>query len=288
MLDRLEEIDELENTIIVITSDNGMAFPSAKANAYEYGVHIPLAIRWGNKIKGGRTVDDLVSLIDLAPTFIEAATGEEYSEISAEYPMEGNSLMNLFINEEAKGNSERKAIFASRERHSSSRWNNLSYPQRSIRTENFLYIRNFKPERWPAGAPQKYESDGTLGPAHGGYHDIDSCPTFDFMLENRDNPEVRPFFELAVNKRPGEELFDIKNDPYCLVNLAEDPNYKRELLKQRRALGAYLMETSDPRVTGNGDVYEAYVRYSPIRKFPEPDWLKDDLLIMVPLKNFQK
>lgn len=288
MLDRLEEIDELENTIIVITSDNGMAFPAAKANAYEYGVHIPLAIRWGNKIKGGRTVDDLVSLIDLAPTFIEAATGEEYSEIFAEYPMEGNSLMNLFINEEAKGDSERKAIFASRERHSSSRWNNLTYPQRSIRTEDFLYIRNFKPERWPAGAPQKYESDGTLGPAHGGYHDIDSCPTFDFMLENRDNPEVRPFFELAVNKRPGEELFDIKNDPYCLVNLAEDPNFKRELLKQRRALGAYLMETSDPRVTGNGDVYEAYVRYSPIRKFPEPDWLKDDLLIMVPLKNFQK
>ncbi|MEX2336382.1 MAG: sulfatase [Fulvivirga sp.] len=285
MLKKLEEMGELENTIIVITSDNGMSFPAAKANAYEYGTHVPLAIRWGDSIKGGKVAEDLVSLIDLAPTFLEAATGEGFAEISKEYPMEGKSFMNLILDKEGKTNSERKAVFASRERHSSSRWNNLSYPQRSIRTEDFLYIRNFKPERWPAGAPQKYESDGSLGPEHGAYHDIDACPSFDFILENRDDPSFRSFFELAVNKRPSEELFDIKNDPYCLVNLAENENFREELLKQRAALGSYLMETNDPRVIGNGDVYETYVRYSPIRKFPEPDWLKNNPLNMIHLSH---
>lgn len=277
MLEKLEEIGELENTIVVVTSDNGMSFPRAKANTYEHGVHIPLAIMWGEKIERGRIVGDLVSLIDIAPTFLEAATGSGFRDISKKYPMEGKSLMKLLSND-LNGNShdKRKAVFAARERHSSSRWNNLVYPQRAIRTEDFLYIRNFKPERWPAGAPQKYESDGTLGPEHGGYHDIDASPTFNFMLENRMDPEVRPFFEMAVGKRPAEEFFDIKNDPYSLINLADDPDFEEELLEHRSALGAYLMRTNDPRVTGKGDVYEYYTRYSQIRRFPEPEWLQND------------
>jgi uncharacterized sulfatase len=283
MLEKLEEIGELENTIVVVTSDNGMSFPRAKANAYEYGIHVPLAIMWGNKIKGGRIMDDLVSLIDIAPTFLEAAAGSGFANISKEHPMEGKSLMDLLVgNVEGESAPERKAVFAARERHSSSRWNNLTYPQRVIRTEDFLYIRNFKPVRWPAGAPQKYEPNETLGPGHGGYHDIDACPTFDFMLENRMDPDVRPFFIMAVGKRPAEEFFDIENDPYCLVNLAEDPDFKDELLEHRGALGAYLMKTNDPRVTGNGDIYETYVRYSHIRKFPRPDWLQKDSLFMAP------
>lgn len=276
MVEKLEEMGELDNTIIVVTSDNGMAFPRAKANLYEHGFHVPLAIRWGNNVKGGRVVDDLVSLIDIAPTFLEAVSGEGYGELSRQYPMEGSSLMNLLLADgSGKLDTERGAVFASRERHSSSRWNNLTYPQRSIRTQDYLYIRNFKPERWPAGAPRKYEEDGKLGPEHGAYHDIDACPTFDYLLEYREDQEIRPFFEMAVGKRPAEELFDIKNDPYCLVNLAEDDQYREALLEHRASLGAYLMQTGDPRVTGRGDVYETYIRYSPIRKFPEPDWLEN-------------
>lgn len=288
MLEKLEEIGELENTLIVITSDNGMAFPGAKANTYEYGIHVPLAIMWGDRIKGERIVDDLISLIDIAPTFLEAATGAGFADISEKYPMEGKSLMNLLMDNEAAASAPlRKAVFASRERHSSSRWKNLSYPQRAIRTEDFLYIRNFKPERWPAGAPQKFESDGTLGTEHGGYYDIDSSPTFDFILKHRNDSKIQPFFELAVGKRPAEELYDIKNDPYCLKNLTEDKNFEEELLEHRRALGSYLMQTNDPRVTGNGDIYESYVRYSPLRKFPEPDWLRKDSLIRAPLMNLK-
>ena len=91
MLKTLEEMGELDNTLIVVTSDNGMPFPRAKANCYEYGIHVPMAIRWGHTIKGGRTGDDLVSTLDLAPTFLEAA-GINFSVM----PLEGRSLMTVF------------------------------------------------------------------------------------------------------------------------------------------------------------------------------------------------
>ncbi len=273
MLDLLEKTGKLDHTLVVVTSDNGMAFPRAKATLYEYGFHVPLAIRWGEKVKGGRVTDDIVSLVDLAPTFLEAAGVEHPMKGNRQYQIEGKSLMGILLGKE-KGTegSVRTAACASRERHSSSRWNNLTYPQRCVRTRQYLYIRNFKPERWPAGAPQKYEEDGTLGPMHGAYHDIDACPTMDFLVENRNEPEIGKYFHLAVDKRPAEELFDIINDPGCLNNLAGDPAYNDVLLEHRGELGACLMRTGDPRVTGNGDIYESYIRYSRIRKFPRPDW----------------
>ncbi|MCL6546222.1 MAG: sulfatase-like hydrolase/transferase, partial [Bryobacteraceae bacterium] len=73
MLEVLEKRGELENTLIAVTSDNGMAFPRAKGNLYDFGVRVPLAIRWGSRLRGGRTLDDFVRLTDLAPTFLEAA-----------------------------------------------------------------------------------------------------------------------------------------------------------------------------------------------------------------------
>jgi N-sulfoglucosamine sulfohydrolase len=274
MIKLLEQIGELDNTIIVVTSDNGMAFPRAKASVYEYGFHVPLAIRWANEVKGGRVVEDLVSLIDLAPTYLEA-TRTEYSNEQAEFPIEGRSLMSILLSEkEGLVDPNRTAVYSARERHSSSRWNNLTYPQRALRTSQYLYVRNFKPERWPAGAPQKIEADGSLGAMHDAYHDIDACPTLDFLVAHREDPEIEKYFHLAVDKRPAEELFDIKTDAACLNNLAKNPDYKNVLSAHRAQLGGYLMETDDPRVTGKGEVYETYVRYSPLRQFPVPDWVK--------------
>jgi N-sulfoglucosamine sulfohydrolase len=165
MIQMLEEIGELDNTIIVVTSDNGMPFPRAKANVYEYGIHMPMAVRWGEKVNSGRVVDDLVSLTDLAPTFLELAGVQHPSEVTGEYPMIGVSLKNILLT----GGSgiidpEREAVYSGRERHSSSRWNNLTYPQRAVRTHQYLYIKNFKPERWPAGAPEKLTEEGELSP----------------------------------------------------------------------------------------------------------------------------
>lgn len=262
-LDILEKSGELNNTLIVVTADNGMPFPRAKANTYEYGIHVPLAICWGNEIKGGRRSEDLVSLIDLYATFLDAA-GAEYPE----YKTEGKSLLNILGSSQSGiVDSARSSVYSSRERHSSSRWNNLGYPQRCIRTHRFLYIRNFKPERWPAGAPLKYNKAGGLEDA---FNDIDE-PLERFVVKSRDIPEYREYFRLATAKRPAEELYDIVNDPACMNNLAGSARYSDELLDLRNRLGGYLMQTGDPRVTGNGDVFESYPRLvGEIREFPEP------------------
>ncbi len=267
MLKSLEAKGELENTLVVVTSDNGMPFPRAKANCYEYGIHMPLAIMWGNKIKGDRTVDDLVSLVDMAPTFLDAAGVEAPETIG----MAGKNLMNILMsNKSGIIDKSRQAVYASRERHSSSRWNNLGYPQRAMRTADYLYIWNVHPERWPAGDPQKFEDDGKLGPMHGGYHDIDD---FDESVLNlrRDDPAISRFFHLAVDKRPEIELYDIRKDPYCLNNLATQFSFQSTKEKLGNQLMAYLKKTNDPRMGPEGEkIYEDYVRYSPIRTFPEP------------------
>ncbi|MEX0320556.1 MAG: sulfatase [Puniceicoccaceae bacterium] len=294
IIQKLEEIDELDNTLIIVTSDNGMAFPRAKANLYEYGFHMPLAIRWGNEVKGGRVVDDVVCFVDLTATIVEAS-GVKHP--GGKYPLSGNSIMNILkSSKEGIVDPSREYIVAGRERHSSSRFNSLAYPQRALRTQDYLYIRNFKPERWPAGAPQKYDpvpkrprfkgveavsyqpaeplEDVPLGPEHGGYHDIDACPSLTFLIENRDDPEIRPYFDLAVAKRPAEELYDIKKDPGCLNNLAENPDFadiKEELWNK---LAVELRTTGDPRIY-DSDIFETYQRYSSLRYFPVPDWAKE-------------
>jgi len=266
MLRLLEQLGELDNTIVVVTSDNGMAFPRAKANCYEYGIHVPMAVRWPGQIPAGRVVRDLVGFSDLAPTFLEVARAGPHEA------MTGKSMMNVLHSaDEGLVDASREFAYSGRERHSSSRWKNLTYPQRALRSQQYLLIRNFRPERWPAGAPQKYELDGTLGPLHGAYHDIDACPSLSYLIENRDSQSVGRYFHLAVDKRSDWELFDVEKDPGCLTNLADDPNYakiKQELSDQ---LIQHLLATGDPRILDGGDIYETYTRYSRIRKFPRPD-----------------
>ncbi len=283
MLKQLEAAGELDDTLIIVTSDNGMSFPRAKANVYEHGIHVPLAIRWGSRVPGGRRVDDLVGFVDLTATILDAA-GVEAPRTPA--PPVGRSLVAL-LSSKRSGivEPERNAVYSARERHSSSRYLSLGYPQRSLRTQHYLYIRNFRPERWPAGAPQKYRKGGnpsadqlrksTLGPLHGAYHDIDACPTLTFLVERRDDPEIARFFHLAVDRRPAEELFDIRNDPACLKNLAADPARREVLYSFLKTLNAELEKTGDTRARDRGDVWESYERYSKLREFPPPDWARE-------------
>ncbi len=263
MLEALEAAGELDNTLIVVTSDNGMPFPRAKANVYEFGIHMPLAVMWKNSVKGNRTVTDPVSLIDLSPTFLEAA-GVAYDKKE----IAGRSLMNILKSTgEGIVDKSRDAVYASRERHSSSRWNNLGYPQRCIRTRSHLYIRNLKPDLWPAGDPQVYDARGKPGPMDSAYFDIDDFKD-SYIFIHRADPKVAPYFKAAVGKRPAEELYDIIKDPACLHNLAEAPEYQDLRKTLSNKLTSYLKETNDPRMGSNGDVFETYKRYSPIRYFP--------------------
>lgn len=283
MLDVLEETGELDNTLIIVTSDNGMAFPRAKANVYEYGIHMPLAVAWPARVSGGRAVDDLVNLIDLTATIYDVTNVDPPSE----FAIAGRSVSNILTSrEEGLVDSTRSQVYSGRERHSSSRFNSLGYPQRCIRTQDYLYIRNLRPERWPAGTPQKFGKGGypkasevtaeTLGPMHGGYHDIDACPTLSFLIDRREEAAIGKYLHWAVDKRPAEELFDIKSDPGCLRNLAESPAHQTAKKELSAKLISYLKETGDARVTAEngGDVWETYPRYSGLRWFQTPDWAK--------------
>ena len=267
MLELLEKSGQLDNTLVIVTSDNGMAFPRAKANCFEYGFHVPLAIRWPLMDKRpGRELDDLVSFVDIAPTLLQAAG------VAVPGEMVGSSLLGM-IRSRREGivEPQRTAVYGARERHSSSRYNNLAYPQRALRTSDYLLIRNFRPNRWPAGAPQKLAADGTPGPMHGAYHDIDACPSLSLLVDRRDDPVISRFFHLAVDKRPEYELYDIHADPGCLDNLYKSGEHARLADRLTAQLDVHLRGNGDARAIDGGDVFESYKRYSAIRKFPKPE-----------------
>ena len=283
MLALLEESGELDNTLLIVTSDNGCPIPRAKANCYEHGIHMPLAIRFGKKIPAGRVVDDLVGFTDLTATIYDI-TGAKPSE---NFELVGESIRNILESEESGVvDASRTAVYSARERHSSSRFNSLSYPQRCIRTHDYLLIINFHPERWPAGPGQKfdrvvYDKNGDvvsskLSGEHSGYHDIDACPSLTFLIQNSDNPEIAKYLDLAVARRPKYELFDIRSDPGCLHNLAGQDEFAKTEAKLRTQLETYLKQTGDNRITGEGDIWETYPRVSHLRWFPTPDWAKEN------------
>jgi uncharacterized sulfatase len=281
MLAYLEETGELDNTIVIVTSDNGMPFPRAKANSYEYGIHVPFAVRFPKDFPAGRSVDDPISFADLAPTILEL-TGTSPEGM---LPISGKSITHILTSErEGVVDKNKKYIFAGRERHSSSRYRNWGYPQRSVRSKDFLLIWNLKPDRWPAGAPQRLVpgSPGELYPLYGidengnqqsdwAFTDIDGSPSKAFIIEHHDDETIAPYFQWATAKRPEFEFFHTAQDPFCLRNLSGDPQYEKIEKEMKKALLDELRRSGDPRITGpDKEVFDSYLRYSPMREFPDP------------------
>jgi uncharacterized sulfatase len=245
MIEKLEEIGELDNTILVVTSDNGMPFPRAKVNLYDWGTHMPLAIRWGDKIKPGRIIEDFVSHTDFAPTFLEAAG------LPVPEQMTGRSLMNIFESEQSgRIEPDRDKVFTALERHTYCRPYGATYPIRALRTYDYLYIRNFEPDRWPTGGPDFISSNKTT---HG---DVDACPIKSFLLVKQDiYPEE---FDLCFGKRPPEELYSVREDIGQVNNLADDPLYQSVRDSLQHILTSHLKATGDPRIEGK-DPWQDYV-----------------------------
>ncbi|HBH83219.1 MAG: sulfatase [Bacteroidetes bacterium GWE2_41_25] len=281
MLNYLDSIGELDNTIVIVTGDNGMPFPRAKANAFDYGVHVPLAISYPDGFPGNRVVEDPVSFVDIAPTILEM-TGTESEGMM---PICGRSITNILKSKKTGIVDETKNyVFAGRERHSSSRWNNLGYPIRAIRSKQYLLIWNMRPDLWPAGDPRAFKPvTGDLLPMYGidekGIHnsewaftDVDASPSKAFIIEKHTEEKIRYYFDLAFAKRAEYELYDFIKDPDCLENLCDQPVYSAIEQEMKLELLKELTRTGDPRVVGpDADVFETYIRYSPIRDFPEPD-----------------
>ena len=253
LLAELERRKELDNTLVVVTSDNGMPFPRAKAGMYDAGTHMPLAIRWPRGARSGLAVDAFVNLIDLAPTFMEAAG------IAVPSGFTGRSLVPILA---GKTDASRDRTFSERERHANVRRGDLSYPARAIRTGEFLYIRNYRPDRWPAGDPERYFAVGPFG-------DIDGGPSKSLLLGRREDAAIRKYFELATAKRSADELFDLKRDPDQLVNVAGNAAYSRTLERLRAELTLWQRATGDPRVTSDDDRWDKYPYFGEPAKDPK-------------------
>jgi len=244
LLETLDKTGLVENTLVVVTSDNGMPFPRAKCNMYDAGTHMPLAIRWPARIKSGWKTEEFINAVDFAPTFLEAAGLKPLPE------MTGRSFLDLLTTGISGG---RDRAFCERERHTDRREGRKSYPMRAVRTKKFLYIRNLRPDLWPAGDPQHDAPEPIYG---GGFSDIDSSPTKSAILERRDDPKFKRFFELACAKRPEEELYDLKKDPWQIENVADNPDYADAKRRMRAMLDEWMESTADPRAKGETDFWD--------------------------------
>ncbi len=247
MLDLLEEIGEAENTVVIVTADNGMPFPRVKGQAYEYSNHLPLAIRWPKGIKKtGRIISDYVNFIDFAPSILELADIEQ--DQSGMHPITGKSLTDIFYSTKNTRVSEtRDFVLIGKERHDIGRPDDQGYPIRGIVKNGMLYIRNFKTDRWPAGDPVT------------GYLNTDGSPTKTQILSwNRQNKEVQ-YWQMAFGKRTDEELYNITDDRECLLNLADHPDYQDIKTALSEQLTKKLTEQEDPRILGKGDVFDQYL-----------------------------
>lgn len=261
LIKEVEERGELENTLIVISGDHGIpGMPHGKCNLYDAGVHVSLAISWPKLVPKNRVLEDFVCLPDLAPTFLEAG-GVKIPEV-----MTGKSLIPI-LKSDKQGlvDPARDAVFVGRERHVAEvRDGNLPYPQRAIITKDFLYVHNFKPDRWPLGQGPGYgwpvapfaDDDELTNSTYAAFGDMDASPTKAWIIQHRNETEIAPFFELAFGRRPGEELFDLRTDPDCVHNIAADPQFDsiRSQLKDR--LMHELKSSGDPRVTGSGTTFD--------------------------------
>ncbi len=267
MLELLEEHQLLANTLVIVTADNGMPFPRVKGQEYEMSNHLPLAVMWPQEIKNpGRTIDDYVSFIDFAPTFVELA-GVAWSDTGMQ-PAAGRSLVEIFIREKSgQVCPERDHVLIGKERHDIGRPHDQGYPIRGIVKNDMLYLRNYEPSRWPAGNPET------------GYLNCDGSPTKTQILTMRREGVSQQYWQWSFGKRVEEELYDVRKDPECLTNLSDQPAFRAQQTALREQLLAELRQQQDPRVLGQGHLFEAYPYASEAQRGFYERFLKGEQLL---------
>lgn len=274
LLDALEKAGELDNTLVVMSGDHGPpGFPHGKCNLYDFGSRVALALR-GPGVEKGKVSDTLVSLPDLAPTFLEMAGVKPPATMTA------NSLQSLGVIN-GSGDIDRKtmprdAVFIGRERHyPTARDGGLPYPQRAIRTKDHLYIINFRPDRWPLGDPRQLQGgtptwDKLANNTGVTLSDEDAGPAKAWLVLNRDTAQGKPFFDHAYGKRPAEELYVLSDDPHQMRNRAGDKTLEGIRKNLRERLLKTLEETGDPRMQENGKFFETPPLAGPVQGWKEP------------------
>tara|TARA_A200000113_G_scaffold85605_1_gene76257 strand:+ start:12537 stop:14126 length:1590 start_codon:yes stop_codon:yes gene_type:complete len=255
----LKEYELLDNTLIIVTSDHGMPFPRVKGQIYEEGFSVPMIAFWKDKIKKGRVVSDFITFPDIAPTLMELA------EVPIIEQMTGKSFkQQLLSSDQGRIDPERNHTLLGKERHDIGRVEgnqySLAYPVRAIRTDHYLYVRNLLPSRWPVGNPEY------------GFLNFDNSPTKQRILELKNDENLGKFYEMNFGKRPLEELYEINKDADCVNNLADNPNYKTIKDSLWIKLEQKLVEQQDPRILGNGEIFDYY----PYSRIPRQQKLYND------------
>lgn len=246
MLAELEQRGELENTLVIFTSDHGMPFPRVKGYAYYDSNHVPLAIRWPKGISApGRTIDDFVNFTDIAATLLDVAGVAAIESGMAQ--LSGHSWRPIFASDHAgQVVAERDHVLIGKERTDVGRPHDAGYPIRGLIRDSFLYIKNYEPSRWPAGNPET------------GYLDTDGGPTKSLILEAGRKNRADRFWQWNFGMRPSEELYDLKADPYCTSNLAAALEQKPRLTQMNDDMTRELKSQTDPRALGKGEIFDSY------------------------------
>lgn len=213
VLARLEAEGVLDNSLVIFMTDHGISHVRAKQFLYDEGTHIPFIVR-GPGVPRGEVREDLIEQIDMAPTSL-AAAGIPIPGI-----MQGRDLF-------AAGRQPREAVFAARDR-----CDETVDRIRSVRTDRFLYIRNYFPQR-PLLQPNAYK---------------DAKPTLQALRRLHAAGELPPLTEriLFSPRRPAEELYVWRDDPWQLMNLAKDPAHRADLEACRARLDRWMQEMRDP------------------------------------------
>lgn len=239
-IELLKQHGELENTLIIMTSDNGMPFPRAKATLYDLGTKVPLAVYWKGKVNFKVQVSDFVSLHDLAPTFLELAG------VTIPNSMNGQSLKRiLYSNKGGRIEKDRNFALSGMEGHVEFN------PQRSIRTDDFLLVRYDYEGKWPV-VKNDYN------------YNIDPSPTKTFIMNNKGSEGVKNFYKQAFGPRAKWELFDLKRDPNQINNIALNKEYSEVLKELKEKLHEELLKSKDPREMGNSAVFQRELKENAI------------------------
>lgn len=210
ILRALRENNKEENTLLIFTTDHGIAFPRAKSTLYDTGIKTTLIMRWPKGgLVGGKVYNELLSNIDLLPTILDIVDREIPCTI------QGKSFKPLL---EGKMYKPRETIFAQKD------WHDIYDPIRCIRTERFKYIRNFVEGIWPyLPLPLDIEESLTRKSLGDSYY---------------------------VKLREKEELYDLEDDPDEFCNLAKDSRYLSVLEDLRNKLQRWMEENDDPILKG--------------------------------------
>jgi len=214
---RLKKEGEYDHTIIVITADHGIALPRGKQFIYDEGLHIPLIVRWPSRINPGDVSPELVTNLDIVPTILDLAGMPRPAYL------QGRSLVD-------PSQKEPEYIFAGRDK-----MDDTHDASRTVRSHDFRYILNLMPERaycqFNEYKENQYPGLALMNVLH---------------LQKKLPAEQDAFMK---ETKPEEELYDLRNDPGEVHNLAYQPEYAVTLHLLRSQLATWRKSVGDEGVT---------------------------------------